>query len=175
MPSDVFTLADYAEELLANVVEALDTTDAKAPAEQFVSPGDPPLDCPDMLAVWVVTLGPENTQPGNPAPVLGHRQNDPGMLNLTAFGILISRCQPTPGPPRNPIPSATVKTAHARQTNEDVWAIWNWLYWSARNGTLFGGRCSEFYFDPPTPLAIQGGAAGWVARLRTRIDGYDPT
>lgn len=174
MPPGVGTLADYAEDLLANVVDALETTPAKAPAERFVSFGIPAVDC-EQVTTWVITLAPEQTGPGTPPPIAGHRQNDPGLLQLATFGILVTRCVPTPSPPRNPIPSADVKTAKARETNQDIWAIWNWLYWSARKGTLFGGECSEFYFDPPAPLAISGGFAGWTAQLRTRIDGYDPT
>lgn len=174
MASDVSTLADFAEQLLAVAVAALATTDAGAPAVQFVSPGEPALDCPEMVAVHVTGLQVEPTQPATPAPAAGHRQQAPGMVQLAGFAITISRCAPGPNPPRSQLPPADAISAVARQTNQDIWAVWNHLYWLARDGSLFGGACSEFYFDAPTPLTISGQSAGWVARLRTRIDGYQP-
>lgn len=174
MASTVVTLADYADQILAETISALDTTDAKAPAVQEVSPGEPSLDCPEMVAVWVVGLGFEQTQPSTPAPAAGYRFKAPYAMNLAAFGLIITRCQPTPGPPRNSLPSEAVITAHARTLNQDLWAAWNWMYQRKEQGDFLGGTCSAFYLDPPSPIALQGQTAGWRMQFRARIDGYNP-
>lgn len=172
--SDVTTLDGYATELLALCAAALAETDAGAPTVQFVSPGEPALDCPEMLAVFVTGLAPEQTQPTTPAPAAGHRHRPPGMVILASFAIVAARCIPVPNPPRTTIVPADKLTSAAARTNQDVWAIWNRLYWAAHDGSLFGGSCKSFYFDTPAPLPIAGQTAGWTMRLRASIDGYQP-
>ncbi len=173
MASDVDTLYAFAVELLGVSSAALSTTVGGSIGRAFVSPTLPALDCCPQLTVDVRTLSLELTSPTTPITALGHRVGSaPGALILATLVITVARCTPTVQ--QNSLPSVAAMQASARETTEDLWAIWNAIFALDRAGELFAGRCAALYLDPPVPLNAEGGCVGWVIPVRPAIDGYRP-
>lgn len=166
-----------AELILESAAEALDTIpgfDAGlegAQPRQFVSPGQPVLDCCGQLAVYVTGVGFGDTSPGGLASGKRHLH---GAINHPTFQIVSSRCIPngfneTTGQ-YNP-PLAAVLTAAAAQLDADAWVLHNHLYHLQSSGLLLN-LCDEVFFDGITAMLPSGGCAGWIAQIRAYLDGY---
>jgi hypothetical protein len=169
--SDVTTLDQFAHELLTHANNALATTEAGAINRAFVSPTLPALDCCPQLTVDVRSLGVEMTAPIAPVPTAGHRVGGPQpFLILATLVITVVRC--TPIVTENELPSIAKMEKTSKETNQDLWAIWNAIATLKRDGQLFGGSCPALYLDPPVPLVAQGSCVGWVIQVRPAIDGY---
>jgi hypothetical protein len=165
--STVSTLFDLAVDLLAAADEALATTEEGAPAMTYISPGVPTYDytC-DTLAVYVPSLTEESTSPLNPPPSSGWRHRR-GRINLAGLTVVSARCGVV-----TTTPTALQITAAAKKNYEDGWAIWNVVTQKIKDGTLFGGGCSDVHFDGGLSLTPQAGLVLWQMTLRVEIGGY---
>jgi len=169
VPNDVSTVYDFAQELLALIASALATTDAGAPATQYVAPELPSIDCCPAIIVAASSIAMENTAPNSPPAQVGHR-TQVGWINLLTLAAWTVRC--TPQPVAGQLPNTTEMNAASLQIHQDLWATWNFITTAARQGSLFEGRCQAIYVDPPNPLNDAGGCGGWVWQVRTAIEGY---
>jgi hypothetical protein len=176
VPSDVSTLGVWAQDLLDAASQAVATTVGGPIERAFVSAGPPALDCCPQLSVHVASLTVENTSPTTPVTAPGHRITTTGMIFLATLVVTVARCVPISEENRQIIvpPSPESLTRSAVEIDEDLWAIWNLVAELQLNGEIFGGRCKALYYDPPTPLATEGGCGGWVWNVRAAIDGYKP-
>ena len=177
--SDVGTLTDYALELLDVCDDATATTIGGRVSEQpngrvFLAAALPALDCCPQLTVHVGGLGIENTTPTTPVTAPSHRLTTTGMLMLAVYIVTVVRCQPASSDQRGNPPTPAALQAAAIQSDQDLWAIWNAVAVAHNAGDLFGGRCPALYFDPPTPLLVEGACGGWEIPFRAAIDGYTP-
>ena len=177
--SDVGTLTDYAAELLDVCDDATASTVGGRVSEQpkgraFVASALPALDCCPQLTVHVGGLQIENTSPTTPVTAPGHRLTTTGMLFLALYVVTVVRCQPISKGNRQIIvpPDPDELQAAAIQSDQDLWAIWNRVAAEHNAGNLFGGRCPTLYFDPPSPLLVEGACGGWEIPFRAAIDGY---
>lgn len=175
--SDVGTLTDYALELL-DVCEAAVGSTVGGPIERaFLASALPALDCCPQLTVHIGGLGIENTVPTTPVTAPAHRLTTTGMLMLAVYVVTVVRCQPVSKENRQVFvpPSPDELAAAAIESDQDLWAIWNTVAAAHNAGSLFGGRCPALYFDPPTPLLVEGACGGWEIPFRAAIDGYPLT
>jgi len=97
-----------------------------------------------------------------------------GRVNLPILQLLVARCVATgatsqAGVYRPPTP-ATI-TADALKVMQDGWALWVNLAQQIRAGSLFT-RCGDTHFTGFSPLAGQGGLAGWVGTFAVAVDGF---
>lgn len=150
---------------------ALDDTPAGRPPCTYISPGPPPWDILDCLVVH--TSGPNvgDTFPLQPSLAPGHRVQTNGQVNLVAITATIIRCGVMPDEVGGGFDAERATTV-ARQTNADVWAIWNHVRSAKRRGALFAPVERELFMDPAVALNQLGGAAGWAVTVRTSLDGY---
>jgi len=166
-PDPLDRLTDYAQSLLDAVVIILGTTDAGAPASQFLTPAAPAFDC-EFVAVQVALLSEESTSPLSPLMATGNR-NRFGNIILVSYDVYVVRCGPEiiGGQP----PSDAAKTASAALVQQDGWALWNGL--REVQDTLFDD-CIGAYFDGGAPIEESGGFIGWAFSMRAAIEGYAP-
>lgn len=165
-------LYDAANEYLEFVLAALAATDEGAPETSFIGSGVPALDCPPMCVVWAA--GPEEAfvSPGSPPLVSGQR-NRYGSVFLVALVATFVRCVPTVGDDGQP-PATDEQETAAKQTMQDVWAVWNHLHEQRRIGALFPPLEREVLFEPSVVMSPSGGAAGWNVTARVQLDGFAP-
>lgn len=172
--SDVTTLNAYAEEILAVAEAAVAVTVGGVIERAFVSTTRPALDCCPQLTVDLRSLNVEVTSPNVPAPAAGQRIKL-RVVFVAGFVITVVRCSADAdlkGP--DSLPSTTGIAEVARQTSEDLWAVWNALKQSWNTGTFLDGNCKGFYLDPPVPVQQEGGCVGWEIPLRVWVGGFDP-
>lgn len=167
--TSVDTLYEMSTELLDEARTALATTDAGDPERSFVSVALPSLDCCPQLTVHLTGLALESTEPTSPGSIIGQRSRT-GQLDLVGFLITIVRC--TPQPQGESFPSPEALSTVARQTQQDVWSIWNHLSYLIYDGQLWHGKCFSIYLDNATPLPENGACAGWTISLRAAVPGY---
>lgn len=173
----VDSLYDLAREYLVACEEAVALTPGGVIARSFVSAGAPSFDCPDQLSVHAG--GPAEAETELTAPPLapGHRSGEIGLVNIVALTATIIRCSPTVAESRGKLvfPKPAELDAVARDTMSDVWAVWNHVRTRYRAKTLFfvADRRRELYFDPASPVATSGGAAGWQIPIRVQLDGEE--
>lgn len=168
--SDVTTPMDFAEELLAAAVAALNTTAAGAPARQAVVPPMPVIDC-EQVVVYVPGFVIESTTPGGLAAA--HKTQMGLRMNMQTLAVQVVRCVPVPDARGNP-PSAAALQTSASAILQDGWAMWNHFSVLIRTGGLFNGKCAALYVDSGVPVPAQGGFGGWTMTVRAQIDGYIP-
>lgn len=151
---------------------ALETTVGGLPECVYLSEGPPPWDACPCLVVW--TPGPavaDTAAPGALTP--GHRATVTGQVGLVAITATILRCA-TELSESDDLPTPAEHAAATRNTNQDVWAIWNWTREAKRVAKLFAPKEREFYQDQPIALNPEGGCCGWQITVRTELDGYRP-
>jgi hypothetical protein len=171
--SDLF---DLALEWKAVCLEAVASTVGGAIAHAFVSPGPPSLDCLPQLSVYPgAPVGEADTSPLSPPLAPGERDRVTGSLHLVNLTCVVVRCIPTLGE-GGELPSPSAIEAAARETSEDVWAIWNFTRTRHREGTLFASPSGarEVFLDPAFPIPPGGGAGGWQIPIRVQLGGYSP-
>lgn len=163
-------LFDVAHELLEACAAAVATTPAGAIDRAFVSPSLPAFDCCPQLTVHVGNALEGDSLPLSPPMQPSHRVVDK-LVPMVQLTCSVIRC--TPGPDMRGDPPEVVEIEDAaKQTNADLWAIWNGLRTAKREETLFPPREREFFFDPAFPISIQGGCAGWLIPFRVTLGGY---
>ncbi len=171
--TDLYTLA---EEYLAACEQAVATAPGGAISRTYISPGVPSIDCPPELSVFVGGPSEAVTKPLSPPLQLGHRDDVTGKVNLINLTCVVSRCMPTVKA-GGQFPDAAEIDAVAKLTCGDVWAIWNVVAAFYRAKLIFtrpDGETRVLFFDPAAPLAISGGAGGWLIPIRVELDGYRP-
>lgn len=173
MASSVSTVYDWAVELLAVAEAALATTDAGVPERSYVTFAVPVLDCPEQLTVDVRMIGTDVTSPTGPRQAQGHLTQYGHLVPIATFVITAVRCVPTVTE-GGIIPLASDLQVAAKVIDEDGWAILNMLTQVISAGTLWGGRCTTIQRPNGTPVAGQGGSAGWTFSLTPMLDGYTP-
>lgn len=172
-PSDLY---EAGLEYLNACSAALETTDAGAITYQVLWQGLPPYDC--VPALFVHAGGPSvgDTYPLQPPLQPMQRLVTTGEVILIQFTATVLRCAPTllqhGQTVRLPDPATTM--AAAKESMDDVWAIWNYCKTAHRDGSLFqsaSGR-REFMFQPATPIRTSGGAQGWEIPISVQLGGY---
>ena len=159
--------------VLAAAVEALDTIPSLvpgllgAPERAFICSGTPALDCCNQLTVNAAPIAEAPTAPLEMGAGTRHQQGF--RKNYVGFSITITRCGPA-----GVAPPADEQEAVAEQTNEDAWALWNYLWNSERSGLLFT-ICDGVFNDRLAPLTPSGGCYGWVFSFRAEVEGYETT
>ena len=177
-PSTVTSLYSLAQELLAAVTAAMATTDAGAPPMSYIAVGEPafgPESC-DQAIVTINTITEGQTGPTTPPEITGQRFRY-GRLNeatMTAYAI---RCMLVSQQNQVPYAGLTVTDldAASSQAYQDMWAIWNYINYAIRNGTLFNGTCTIAHFNASTSYTPEAGLGGSRFNLRVQLDGYDAT
>lgn len=170
----VTDLHDLAHEYLAACAAALTYTESGPPDRQLISPGPPAWDCCPQLSVHVASPSQADTLPGAPALAPGHRIQVQGTVYLVALVATILRCAPVIQENTLELPTPASITAAAKETDEDIWAIWNYIPAAIRAGTLFAPKDRETFVDPAVSLNQQGGCAGWQLQVRVQLDGFKP-
>ena len=176
--STVTSLYDLAVDLLDAVVAAMATTDAGAPTRSYVSLGEPafgPEAC-DQAAVQVQGLTEGQTFPTIPPEITGQRSRY-GRINEATMIAYAVRCVPVSDGNNQiyaPLTDAELN-GMAQQAYEDGWAIWNYVNYAIRNGTLFGGPCGITHFAGGTSYTPEAGLGGWRFQCRVALDGFDNT
>lgn len=168
--SDVTTLYTYAGEILDVASDAVAVTFGGAIDRAFVSTTRPALDCCPQLTVDLRSLNVEVTSPNVPAPAAGQRIRL-RVVFVAGFVVTVVRCSADADLQG---PSTAGIAEVARQTSEDLWAVWNALKQSWNAGGFLDGNCKGFYMDPPVPVQQEGGCVGWEIPLRVWVGGFDP-
>ena len=176
--ADIGTAHAIAQLLLTSSAEALDTVQAfdatleGAQSRQFLSPGQPVMDCCGQLAVYIPFINQGET--GGFTAAKSHLH---GAVNIVTYQIISSRCIPNGFDPNtglySPPPAASL-TAAAKQLDYDGWALFNHLFHLQASGLLLS-LCDEVFFDGLNALLPSGGCAGWMAQVRAQVDGYVET
>lgn len=176
MTSTADSLYGIAAELLAKSVAILAATTAGAPANQYVSHGEPPYDCCDTLTVHVGMLrygafklgADESTGVRDPKmPVVP-------VLPLVVTALRCMRAMPQGGLQIS-LPTPAVMAADAQAVYSDGWSLFCGIGNAFRAGSLFAGYpCRPFEVDPALPVAPEGGCLGWTLTVQVALDGFDP-
>lgn len=168
--------ADFvAAELLDVTVESLDTLPAYglsvgilllgAPDRQYVSPGQPVLDC-SQVTVHLSRVG-EDHAIGRDTPPVAQ------WVNMVEFTVQVTRCitvfEGTKGKPRTP--AAETLMVDGRQGNADAWVVWQGLHRARKLGRITD-LCSNAVIQNGTPITPSGGITGWQFIVAAQIDGY---
>lgn len=170
-PGDLYACA---QEFLAAVLDALDTTDEGAPACYFISPGPPIYDFVPCLTVHIGGPALADTFPLQPSMATGHRITQAGEVNLINMTATILRCAPEISD-ENPLPSPDAENAASAIMYADLWAIWMNLKQMKATDALFPPKQREFELMPAVAINQQGGACGWQIPIRVNLYGYSPT
>lgn len=163
-------ILDSAAEAL-DTIPAFDATLDGAQTRQFVSPGQPVLDCCGQLAVYIPTFTAADTSPGGLSTGKRHLH---GMINHVSYIIVSSRCIPNGFNAQTgeyKAPPAASLTASAKQLDADGWVLWNHLF-NLQSSGLLRSLCDEVFFDGISAMLPSGGCAGWTAQVRASLDGY---
>lgn len=166
-------LFDLAAEWKAVCEEAVASTVGGEIEHSFVSPAPPAIDCVPQLAVYPGGPAIADTQPLSPPLIAGARDRVSGTVHLVNLTCVVVRCSPTQDNDGNPPSIDDIETA-ARETSEDVWAIWNFTRQRHKSGDLFpsGGNSRELFLDPAFPVPPGGDAVGWQIPIRVALGGY---
>lgn len=167
-PSDLYSAL---VSLLSVCVSALNTTDARAPSLAAVYPGQPPVDCCPMLAVWWTPI----TQPlaGQAGAALDTFHHNRAWLNLVTFRVASLRCDARI-PDQQGMPSVVDINTAAKTVADDAWALNSYVRRRILDGTLLGPYpCEEIAIGPFEQLASAGGAVGVTFALQAVLQGYD--
>jgi hypothetical protein len=164
--SDITTLTDLADLLLATAGACLEDTTAGAPTLQYISPSAPAFDCCPALIVHVAALSEESTSPLSPIAATGHRTLY-GRVTLATLVITALRCAPMPQQDGSVL-TADIE-AVAAQVQSDGWVLWNCIDCAIRNG-VFLDLCSIVHFDRAVAIREQGACVGWEMILRCEIN-----
>lgn len=171
--SDLF---DLALEWKAVCLEAVASTVGGAIAHAFVSPGPPSIDCVPQLSVYPGSpIAEADTSPLSPPLSQGQRDHLTGTVHLVNLTCVVVRCIPTVEED-GALPEPAKIEAAAKETSEDVWAIWNFTRTRHREGTLFASPSGtrELILDPAFPIPPGGDSGGWQIPLRVQLGGYAP-
>lgn len=172
--SDITTLTDLADLLLATAGACLEDTTAGAPTLQYISPAAPAFDCCPALIVHVAALSEESTSPLSPIAATGHRDLY-GRVTLVTLVITALRCAPMPQQDGSVL-TADIE-AVAVMVQEDGWVLWNCIGCAIKN-EVFLDLCKIVHFDRAVAINEQGGCVGWQMILRCEINQIpceDPT
>lgn len=152
-----------------NTIPAFDPTMEGAQSRQFLSPGQPVMDCCGQLAVFIPNIAMDGEVTG--------KRHLHGAKNIVTYHIISSRCIPNGFDPETGVyspPLAAALTAAAKQINHDGWALYNHLFHLQASGLLLS-LCDEVFFDGLNALLPSGGCAGWLVQIRAQVDGYAET
>jgi hypothetical protein len=168
--STVSSISTLASTVLRVAEESLADTAGGTPLRSFISPTPPVWDCAPQLTVQVVRISEETTSPFAPPAATGQRAAF-GRLNLVTFNITVIRdCSPWNG---NNAPDATLIETTAREVEEDMWALWNGIYTSVKDGDL-ADLCEDVHYDFARSLPQQADYVGSEMVFRIELGGYRP-
>lgn len=159
------------QEYLDACIAALAVTTDGAPTRAFVSPGPPSWDCCPQLSVHAGGPVIADTAPLTPSLATAHRVADGLQLNMVLMTATVLRCAPDLDEQAE-FPDPSEITAVAAQTNQDVWAIWNYLSDAKKALAIWPPKEREFSFDPAIAQAQEGGCCGWEIPIRVQLSGY---
>jgi hypothetical protein len=166
---DLYALAEL---WLEASVDALTYTDAGPPERAYVSPGQPPIDC-EQLVVWCQTLGESPFQSGAGAEARSKAINRGGLAKLR-LQIQVVRCVPngTTTNGRFTPPTAADLAGSALLIDSDGWALWLGLNRHLKHaGGLLYEACSGAEREGWEKLVPQGGFGGWTGGYRVPVNG----
>lgn len=166
-----------AAELLDVTVESLDTLPAYglslttpivlsgAPDRQYVSPGQPVFDCPQVTV--------HGSRLGEDFALDTAKASAAQWVNMVEFTVQVVRCitvlEGTRSKPKTP--AAATLNADGRQGNADAWVVWMGLHTARKLGRITD-LCSAMRVERATPLTPSGGLTGWQTIVTAQIDGY---
>jgi hypothetical protein len=171
VPSDLSTLALYAQEVLDVAADSLDGTLGGIPDRVFRSPAAPAFDCcpeQSQLSVHVSRLAEAALEPTGRGDGEALRANLGSVIKAT-YAITVVRCAPSMDAFGNPPPPAEIQ-AVADVVEMDGWALWNGIRHAYTNGLIFE-HCQGVNFDDGVPIAEQGQCVGWLFVIRAMIPG----
>jgi hypothetical protein len=145
-----------------------------APSCRYIDAGPPSWDSYPCLIVYPGGPALADTLPLSPVLAPAHRIVTMGEVDLVSITTTILRCAAIIDEEGN-LPQASAHDVAAYQSSADLWAIWNAIKTSKRDGTLFPPNERELFLDPSVVLNQQGGACGWQITIRVQLDGYRPT
>jgi hypothetical protein len=168
--ADVTDLYEKAAAFLAASQEALALTPSGPPDRAYVSPGQPPIDC-EQLVVWNESIGESQFLAGSGAESRAKAINRGGLAKATVR-IQIVRCVPLPSTNGGRVtwPAPTDLALSALQIDEDGWALWLGLNDALKHGDLHEA-CSGAERLGAEKILLQGGFGGWNFSYRVPLNG----
>lgn len=154
-------VSDLLDDLLAEAVNSLNTTDGAdpPPESQFVAQGTVAWDC-DLLAVHLVRLEPKLLDP---------RAERCAIVHMARVAVTLLRCVPKVDDNGQPPSPAEMDTAN-RQLAVDGWALWKGLTRAWADGSWpIGIPCKNVKWGGLEPLAPSGGLAGWRVEATVQL------
>ncbi len=171
--TDVTTPYAWAAQLVDVAQQATANTFGGEIQRAFVSPTKPALDCCPQLTVDVRALNVVvGTTPNTPTPN-AQRKTVIHIVYEATFYITVVRCSSEADLDDDELPAVAGMEKVARETNEDLWAIWNAVAVAYRAGQIFDGKCLGFEPLPVNPVSQSGGCVGWELAYKAWIPGYD--
>lgn len=167
-------LATLAEQYLDAGRAALvaDTTGHDPPAHVFLSHGEPVADhCCDggQLTVHLETAWDEIVRRGDT------RQARCTIEPRATFVLTLYRCYPGLTKAGNP-PKAEALDGASENLLIDLWAIETEIFDRIAENTLFTGvSCAEITLGDITPIADEGGCAGWTIPVTVELNDRGPS
>jgi hypothetical protein len=162
---------EYAQELLDLSHEALEDTEAGSIERRYRCwgrPAAPAIGECEQLTVSGMGFGELGTLAATAGGV--GKRHVTGRVNLVSFLVTIFRCAATlSNDGRDPTEAAIEGMDEVMF--DSVWSIWTKVYDAKYDGTLFGGRCTELFFDGASALETAGGLSGAEIAFRAEIDG----
>lgn len=164
-------LLTYAAAVLDTIPTFVETADLEgAPAERFIVPGLPVIDCCPAMWAYGGLITEAFTSPARAILDPMHRSGAFPRVNLPTLNLMVARCTPTTKSNGDP-PSSAEQAEVARQVYADGWALWVELSRAVRQNLLFN-RCKEVSMDSWVPLDPEGGCAGSLFTLRVNLGGF---
>lgn len=172
MLADATNLADTLQSILTVACSCLEDTAYGLPKDCFISHGEPPDDCCDMLAIWVDRIRPSHGF-GDGQYVTGGRLWDKCCDLSSVADVSLRLVRPCyPGlvdNAFNPFPEPTEIQAAAEALAIDIWVLECCLSQAHCDGVLLGGNCLELGIGDAVPHGPKGGCAGWTWDLTVEL------
>lgn len=168
--ADVTDLYEKAAAFLHASQQALAFTPSGPPDRAYVSPGQPAIDC-EQLVVWNESLSESQFLAGSGAESRAKAINRGGLAKAT-IRIQITRCVPLPKTSGGRVtwPTPAELDASALQIDEDGWALWLGLNDALKHGDLHEA-CSGAERLGAEKMPLQGGFGGWLFSYRIPLEG----
>lgn len=166
---------DVTAAFLVAAHDALELTDAGAPGRAYTNSSRPAMDCCGQVVCWASFLGDAESLTNIGGLAGSTRTKKLGAVPVVTVFIQATRCAPTVtnegGKPKFPTPEELA--ACSRQTNQDLWALWNHINYELKHGML-AKVCAGAWRDGATAVDGQGGCVGWELVYRYPIEGGYP-
>lgn len=166
MPADPDYIADLAEEILTNAVQALSDAAQNIPSRRYIAPGFTPIDDLGEDCDGALTVRFQGFFSGLP----GRETSDleiGGYARTAVFALRLVRCL-TLGPQNEP--SSATQAADATQAMTDAWVLFQGLLELNASGS-FLSTCQSWRISDATAVGPDETVAGIELLLQVQVTG----